>query len=193
MKSQTVKTIGGVMSAVALISGGAGVAQAATIEPAAAAPASATTLAAADAADTEACLLYTSHCDTFTLDLIGRTLSWRKGYERWYTLMERQRLLFANSSQSKFSDEGAAAVAENRIAAFRETFENRELAFTDEYCYYAWMCASVDVYKRQVLGGEALREGALVARNLFPAGQHLVVNHVFQRTGAKMCIRDRQP
>ena len=38
MKSQTVKTIGGVMSAVALISGGAGVAQAATIEPAAAAP-----------------------------------------------------------------------------------------------------------------------------------------------------------
>lgn len=48
MKSQTVKTIGGVMSAVALISGGAGVAQAATIEPAAAAPASATTLAAAD-------------------------------------------------------------------------------------------------------------------------------------------------
>ena len=39
MKSQTVKTIGGVMSAVALISGGAGVAQAATIEPAAAAPA----------------------------------------------------------------------------------------------------------------------------------------------------------
>ena len=50
MKSQTVKTIGGVMSAVALISGGAGVAQAATIEPAAAAPA----LAAADAADTEA-------------------------------------------------------------------------------------------------------------------------------------------
>ena len=54
MKSQTVKTIGGVMSAVALISGGAGVAQAATIEPAAAAPASATTLAAADAADTEA-------------------------------------------------------------------------------------------------------------------------------------------
>ena len=54
MKSQTVKTIGGVMSAVALISGGAGVAQAATIEPAAAAPAAATTLAAADAADTEA-------------------------------------------------------------------------------------------------------------------------------------------
>ena len=54
MKSQTVKTIGGVMSAVALISGGAGVAQAATIEPAAAAPASATTLAAADAADAEA-------------------------------------------------------------------------------------------------------------------------------------------
>ena len=54
MKSQTVKTIGGVMSAVALISGGAGVAQAATIEPAAAAPASATTLAAADVADTEA-------------------------------------------------------------------------------------------------------------------------------------------
>lgn len=49
MKSQTVKTIGGVMSAVALVSGGAGVAQAATIEPAAAAPASATTLAAADA------------------------------------------------------------------------------------------------------------------------------------------------
>lgn len=49
MKSQTVKTIGGVMSAVALISGGAGVAQAATIEPAAAAPAAATTLAAADA------------------------------------------------------------------------------------------------------------------------------------------------
>ena len=48
MKSQTVKTIGGVMSAVALISGGAGVAQAATIEPAAAAPAAATTLAAAD-------------------------------------------------------------------------------------------------------------------------------------------------
>ena len=42
------------MSAVALISGGAGVAQAATIEPAAAAPAAATTLAAADAADTEA-------------------------------------------------------------------------------------------------------------------------------------------
>ena len=42
MKSQTVKTIGGVMSAVALISGGAGVAQAATIE------------AAADVADTEA-------------------------------------------------------------------------------------------------------------------------------------------
>lgn len=42
------------MSAVALISGGAGVAQAATIEPAAAAPASATTLAAADVADTEA-------------------------------------------------------------------------------------------------------------------------------------------
>ena len=38
---------------------------------------------------------------------------------------------------------------------------------------------------RAVLGGEALREGALVARNLFPAGQHLVVNHVFQRTGAK--------
>ena len=54
MKSQTVKTIGGVMSAVALVSGGAGVAQAATIEPAAAAPASATTLAAADVADTEA-------------------------------------------------------------------------------------------------------------------------------------------
>ena len=54
MKSQTVRTIGGVMSAVALISGGAGVAQAATIEPAAAAPAAATTLAAADAADTEA-------------------------------------------------------------------------------------------------------------------------------------------
>lgn len=54
MKSQTVKTIGGVMSAVALISGGAGVAQAATIEPAAAAPTSATTLAAADVADTEA-------------------------------------------------------------------------------------------------------------------------------------------
>ena len=54
MKSQTVKTIGGVMSAVALISGGAGVAQAATIEPAAAAPAAATTLAAADAADAEA-------------------------------------------------------------------------------------------------------------------------------------------
>lgn len=48
MKSQTVRTIGGVMSAVALISGGAGVAQAATIEPAAAAPAAATTLAAAD-------------------------------------------------------------------------------------------------------------------------------------------------
>ena len=48
MKSQTVKTIGGVMSAVALISGGAGVAQAANIEPAAAAPAAATTLAAAD-------------------------------------------------------------------------------------------------------------------------------------------------
>lgn len=55
MKSHTVKTIGGVMSAVALISGGAGVAQAATVEPAAAAtPASATTLAAADAADAEA-------------------------------------------------------------------------------------------------------------------------------------------
>ena len=31
MKSQTVRTIGGVMSAVALISGGAGVAQAATV------------------------------------------------------------------------------------------------------------------------------------------------------------------
>ena len=54
MKSQTIKTLGGVMSAVALISGGAGVAQAATIEPAAAAPAAATTLAAADAADTAA-------------------------------------------------------------------------------------------------------------------------------------------
>ena len=54
MKSQTIKTLGGVMSAVALISGGAGVAQAATIEPAAAAPASVTTLAAADVADTEA-------------------------------------------------------------------------------------------------------------------------------------------
>ena len=54
MKSQTVRTIGGVMSAVALISGGAGVAHAATIEPAAAAPAAATTLAAADAADAEA-------------------------------------------------------------------------------------------------------------------------------------------
>ena len=87
---------------------------------------------------------YALHCDTFTLDLIGRALSWREGYERWYTIMERQRLLFANSSQSKFSDEGAAAVAENRIAAFRETFENRGLAFTDEYCYYAWMCASVE-------------------------------------------------
>ena len=73
-----------------------------------------------------------------------RQLSWREGYERWYTIMERQKLLFANSSQSKFSDEGAAAVAENRIAAFRETFENRGLAFTDEYCYYAWMCASVE-------------------------------------------------
>ena len=35
-------------------------------------------------------------------------------------------------------------MAENRIAAFRETFENRGLAFTDEYCYYAWMCASVE-------------------------------------------------
>ena len=87
---------------------------------------------------------YALHCDTFTLDLIGRALSWREGYERWYTIMERQKLLFANSSQSKFSDEGAAAVAENRIAAFRETFENRGLAFTDEYCYYAWMCASVE-------------------------------------------------
>ena len=54
MKSQTVKTIGGVMSAVALISGGAGVAQAATIEPAAAAPAAATTLAAADAVSSNA-------------------------------------------------------------------------------------------------------------------------------------------
>ena len=31
MKSQTIKTLGGVMSAVALISGGAGVAQAATV------------------------------------------------------------------------------------------------------------------------------------------------------------------
>ena len=39
MKSQTVRTIGGVMSAVALISGGAGVAQAATVDSAAPAPA----------------------------------------------------------------------------------------------------------------------------------------------------------
>ncbi len=71
--------------------------------------------------------------------------------------MERQRLLFANSSQSKFSDEGAAAVAENRIAAFRETFENRELAFTDEYCYYAWMCASVERARIQPLAQRGLR------------------------------------
>ena len=35
MKSQTIKTLGGVMSAVALISGGAGVAQAATVMAAA--------------------------------------------------------------------------------------------------------------------------------------------------------------
>ena len=84
------------------------------------------------------------HCDTFTLDLIGRSLSWHEGYERWYTLMERQKLLFANSSQTKFSDESAAAVAENRIAAFRETFGNRGLEFTNEYRYYAWMCASVE-------------------------------------------------
>ena len=32
---------------------------------------------------------YALHCDTFTLDLIGRALSWREGYERWYTIMER--------------------------------------------------------------------------------------------------------
>ena len=38
---------------------------------------------------------------------------------------------------------------------------------------------------RAVLGGEALREGALVARNLFPPGQHLVVDHVFQRARAE--------
>ena len=38
---------------------------------------------------------------------------------------------------------------------------------------------------RAVLGGEALREGTLVARNLFPPGQHLVVDHVFQRARAE--------
>ena len=54
MKSQTVKTIGGVMSAVALISGGAGVAQAATVDSAAPAPAMPVVTAASDSAAPEA-------------------------------------------------------------------------------------------------------------------------------------------
>ena len=87
---------------------------------------------------------YALHCDIFTLDLIGRALSWREGYERWYALMKQQKLLFANSSQTKFSDESADAVAENRITAFQGTFRERGLEFTDEYRYYAWMCASVE-------------------------------------------------
>ena len=55
MKSQTIKTLGGVMSAVALISGGAGVAQAATVDSAAPAPAMPVVTAASDSgAPTEA-------------------------------------------------------------------------------------------------------------------------------------------
>ena len=54
MKSQTIKTLGGVMSAVALISGGAGVAQAATVDSAAPAPAMPVVTAASDSAAPEA-------------------------------------------------------------------------------------------------------------------------------------------
>lgn len=54
MKSQTIKTLGGVMSAVALISGGAGVAQAATVDSAAPAPAMPVVTTASDSAAPEA-------------------------------------------------------------------------------------------------------------------------------------------
>ena len=54
MKSQTIKTLGGVMSAVALISGGAGVTQAATVDSAAPAPAMPVVTAASDSAAPEA-------------------------------------------------------------------------------------------------------------------------------------------
>ena len=54
MKSQTIKTLGGVMSAVALISGGAGVAQAATVDSAAPAPAMPVVTAASDSAAPDA-------------------------------------------------------------------------------------------------------------------------------------------
>lgn len=87
---------------------------------------------------------YALHCDTFTLDLIGRSLTWREAYEGWYALLGRQKLLFTNSSKSKFSDESAARVAQQRVDAFRVAFEERGRPFTDEYRDFAFMCAAME-------------------------------------------------
>lgn len=87
---------------------------------------------------------YALHCDTFTLDLIGRSLTWREAYEGWYTLLGKQKLLFTYASKSRFNDEGAAHVAQQRINAFRAAFEERGQTFTDEYHDFAFMCAAME-------------------------------------------------
>ncbi|MEC4176478.1 TetR/AcrR family transcriptional regulator [Adlercreutzia sp. R21] len=87
---------------------------------------------------------YASHCDTFTLDLIGRSLGWREAYEGWYTLLGKQRLLFENASKSRFNDEGERRIAEQRISAFQAAFKERGVDFTDEYRGFAHMCAVME-------------------------------------------------
>ena len=142
MKSQTVKTIGGVMSAVALISGGAGVAQAATIEPAAAAPASATTLAAADAADTEAPARAVEGTFSYTQDAVSSNA------EISGVFCKAAATLCA--SLPTYGCEAAAVTVAGPNASFTTTVD--ELAGEEEATSYVMACSCAT----NVAGGGAI-------------------------------------
>lgn len=87
---------------------------------------------------------YALHCCTLTLDLVGLSLTWREAYEGWFSLMGAQKMLFVNSAQQKYSDESARLVAEARVEAFAKTFAKRDIVFSEDYRYFAWMCAMVE-------------------------------------------------
>ena len=88
------------------------------------------------------CALYYG---SLTLREIGRTLSWREGYERWFSMIEQERELFRNSSRQDYVRQNRREVARKRLEEFRETvavYRKREM--TDDLEFFAWMCARLE-------------------------------------------------
>lgn len=88
------------------------------------------------------CALYFA---SFTLREIGRTLDWREGYERWFSMVEQEGTLFQNTSQQDYVRQGRRRVARQRLDEFRETitvYRRREM--TDDIEFYAWICARLE-------------------------------------------------